>query len=36
MEAFYTFAHQTSSAQGNVDRNRIGIQFVTFKPMRIQ
>jgi hypothetical protein len=36
MEAFYALTHQASSAQGNVDRTRIGIQFVTSKPMRIQ
>lgn len=36
MEAFYTLTHQASSAEGNVDRTRIGIQFVTSKPMRIQ
>jgi hypothetical protein len=35
-EAFVTVNHQTSSAQGNVDRTRVGIQFVTSKPMRIQ
>jgi hypothetical protein len=35
-EAFYSLTHQASNAQGNVDRSRIGIQFVTSKPMRIQ
>jgi hypothetical protein len=36
MEAFYTLTHQESRGEGNVDRGRIGIQFVTLKPMRIQ
>ena len=36
MEAFYRLTHQASSAEGNVDRTRIGIQFVTSKPVRIQ
>jgi hypothetical protein len=36
MEAFLNVNHQTSSAQGNVDRTRAGVQFVTSKPMRIQ
>jgi len=36
MEAFYALTHQASSAQGNVDRTRVGIQFVTSRPMRIQ
>jgi hypothetical protein len=35
-EAFFALTHQTSNAQGNVERSRIGIQFVTSKPMRIQ
>ena len=35
-EAFYDGSHQTSTARGNVDRTRVGIQFVTFKPVRIQ
>jgi hypothetical protein len=35
-EAFYSLTHQASNAQGNVDRSRIGVQFVTSKPMRIQ
>jgi hypothetical protein len=36
MEAFYNGSHQTSSARGRVDRTRVGVQFVTFKPVRIQ
>lgn len=36
VEGFFTGRHQTSSARGQVDRNRIGIQFVTLKPMRIE
>lgn len=36
MEGFYSLTHQFSSAQGDVDRTRVGIQFVTSKPMRIQ
>jgi hypothetical protein len=36
MEGFYSLTHQFSDARGNVDRTRIGIQFVTSKPMRIQ
>jgi hypothetical protein len=35
-EAFYTGSQQTSSARADVDRARIGVQFVTFKPVRIQ
>lgn len=35
-EAFYDGSHQTSTARGNVDRTRVGFQFVTFKPVRIQ
>jgi hypothetical protein len=35
MEGFYALAHQVSSAQGNVDRTRVGVQFVTTKPVRI-
>ena len=35
-ETFYSGTHQTSTARGNVDRARIGIQFVTFKPVRIE
>lgn len=35
-EVFYNGSHQTSTARGNIDRARIGIQFVTFKPVRIR
>ena len=35
-EGFFTGAHQTSSARGEVDRARIGFQFVTSKPVRIE
>jgi hypothetical protein len=35
-EGFVSTMHQTSTARGNIDRTRIGIQFVTFKPVRIQ
>jgi hypothetical protein len=35
-EAFFALTRQTSNAQGNVERSRVGIQFVTSKPMRIQ
>jgi hypothetical protein len=35
-EAFYALTHQVSDAQGNIDRTRVGVQFVTSKPMRIQ
>jgi hypothetical protein len=35
-EAFLSTMHQTSTARGNIDRTRIGFQFVTFKPVRIQ
>jgi opacity protein-like surface antigen len=35
-EAFVNRTHQTSTARGLVDRTRIGIEFVTAKPMRIQ
>jgi predicted porin len=35
-EGFVTSTHQTSTARGNVDRLRIGIQFVTSKPVRIE
>jgi hypothetical protein len=35
-ETFYSGSHQTSTARGNVDRARVGVQFVTFKPVRIQ
>jgi hypothetical protein len=36
LEAFYRRTHQASSAQGNLDRHRVGVQFVTLKPVRIQ
>lgn len=36
MEGFLTVNRQISSAQGNVERTRVGIQFVTSKPVRIQ
>ncbi|MGH8188126.1 MAG: hypothetical protein ACREUC_16330 [Steroidobacteraceae bacterium] len=36
MEAFVDHKHQTSSARGRVDRARVGIQFVTSKPVRIE
>lgn len=36
MEAFFSRSHQTSSAQGRTDRTRVGVQFVTVKPLRIQ
>jgi hypothetical protein len=35
-EAFYTVTHQGDYGVGAVDRTRIGVQFVTLKPMRIQ
>jgi len=35
-EVFYWGTHQTSSELLDVDRTRIGIQFVTSRPMRIQ
>jgi hypothetical protein len=35
-ETFYNGTHQTSTARGNIDRARVGIQFVTFKPVRIE
>jgi uncharacterized protein (PEP-CTERM system associated) len=35
-EVFYLGTHQTSSALLDVDRHRVGIQFITSKPMRIQ
>ena len=35
-EGFVSTMHQTSTIRGNVDRTRVGIQFVTFKPVRIQ
>jgi hypothetical protein len=36
VEGFYTGSFQSSSARGQVDRTRIGVQFVTLKPVRIQ
>ena len=36
MEGFFVNMHQTSTARGNFNRTRVGIQFVTFKPVRIQ
>jgi hypothetical protein len=36
MEGFLTVNRQVSSAQGDVERTRVGIQFVTLKPVRIQ
>ena len=36
MEGILTVNRQISSAQGDVERTRVGIQFVTSKPMRIQ
>jgi hypothetical protein len=35
-EGFYAGSHQDSTARGVVDRTRIGVQFVTFKPVRIE
>ena len=35
-EGFLSTMHQTSTARGNFDRTRVGIQFVSFKPVRIQ
>lgn len=35
-EAFVNRTHQTSTARGLVDRTRVGIEFVTSKPVRIQ
>jgi uncharacterized protein (PEP-CTERM system associated) len=35
-EGFISVNHQFSSAQGNVERTRAGIQFVTSKPVRIE
>jgi uncharacterized protein (PEP-CTERM system associated) len=36
MEGFVAVNRQVSSAQGDVERTRVGIQFVTSKPVRIQ
>jgi hypothetical protein len=35
MEAFYTGTFQETTARGKYDRTRIGLQFVTTKPMRV-
>jgi hypothetical protein len=35
-EAFYNGSHQTSTARGDIDRSRVGVQFVTFKAVRIE
>ena len=35
-EGFVASMHQESTARGNIDRTRIGIQFVTSKPVRIE
>jgi hypothetical protein len=35
-EGFLNLSHQDSSARGLVNRTRLGFQFVTFKPVRIQ
>ena len=36
VEGFLMVNQQFSSAQGNVERTRVGVQFVTSKPVRIQ
>ena len=36
VEAFYNANFQESSARGKVTRERVGVQFVTLKPVRIQ
>ena len=36
VEGFYSASFQDSSARGEVDRTRIGVQFITFKPVRIE
>jgi hypothetical protein len=36
VEGYLAINRQFSSAQGNVERTRVGVQFVTSKPMRIQ
>jgi hypothetical protein len=36
VEGFLSVNQQFSSARGDVDRTRVGIQLVTLKPMRIQ
>ncbi|HTM02129.1 MAG TPA: hypothetical protein VL173_01390 [Vicinamibacterales bacterium] len=35
-EGFLNRTHQTSTARGLIDRTRVGIEFVTSKPVRIQ
>ena len=35
-EGFVTSSHQTTDIQGNIDRVRVGVQFVTSKPLRMQ
>ena len=35
-EAFFSSSHQNSTARGDIDRTRIGVQFITSKPVRIQ
>jgi hypothetical protein len=35
-EGFVTSSHQDSSLRGKFDRLRVGVQFVTFKPLRIE
>jgi hypothetical protein len=35
-EGFVTTTHQTTDVQGNIDRVRVGVQFVTSKPLRIE
>jgi hypothetical protein len=36
IEGFYSGDFQHTSAQGQVNRTRVGIQIVTLKPVRIQ
>ncbi|MGE0444755.1 MAG: hypothetical protein AB7P99_05960 [Vicinamibacterales bacterium] len=36
VEGFYSASFQDSSARGEVDRTRVGVQFITFKPVRIE
>lgn len=36
VEGYYSGSFQDSSARGEIDRTRVGIQFVTLKPVRIQ
>ena len=35
-EGFVSNSHQTTDVQGNIDRVRVGVQFVTSKPLRLQ